>query len=385
MNNSSIDAVMTQGAEQFNEQLKHEEIMEKLKKICGYQYVDYGCSEDWYHDGPYVCWHDGSLPLEDLVEIMNRGRHDEIMYLINRYNNAVDYENQKRTGHPAYFSFPEEIQVMLAKRNNPEEMNEYFKVQGFGALGQDVVLERGNHDEILNYVRRHGLLPLCQKKLLERNVRSEIVEHVCRHGLCDELLDDMFKELQEGKMSWYQDFISMHELPVKYQKKMMEVVNSEIFSQYINRYGLWEEAHETLIEKRSDDDIKLYIRRHRYLSLAAEKALVSKGSTGLNTIYIEHKHNISSDDRFLKCLLKHRPLDYPSIARLLVVIKPKHYASYCYVKDAEIMKSGTREQVLERLSKKERLTLESLGILFFRNEPELFETYLDSCSNDFIW
>ena len=386
MNNESPNPVVAQGAAQFNEQLKHDEIMEKLKGVCGYQYVDYGCNEGGYHDGPYVCWHDGSLSLEDLTEIMNRGRHDEIMYMIYRYNNAVDYENQQKTSHLSYFSFPEEIQVMLAKRNNAEELNEYFKVQGFGALGQDVILERGNHDEILNYVRRHGLLANQQRKLLEHNVRSEIVEHVTRHGLCDELLDDMFKEVQEGKMSWFQDFVSMHELPVKYQKIMLNIVNSETFSQYIEHYGLWEDAHETLIKMRSDDDIKLYIARHRYLSYEAEKALAAKRNTDLNTAYIKSKHNIASDTRFLICLLMQRPLDYASITRILLVVKPKRYCADCYVSDTYIMKHGTRDQVRERIAKKERLTLENLGILFFRNDPELFEAYLDSCSYDnYFW
>ena len=385
MKQEKSNSAVVQGAKQFNDQLKHEEIMKKLDGVRGYQYVIYGGDDD-YNDGPYVCWHDGKLPPEDLTEIMNRARHDEIMYMIYRYNNAVDYENQQKGHCPCYFSLPEEIQEMLAKRNNREEIDAYLEKQGFGAKGQDVILKRGDHEEILSYVRRHGLLSEQQKKLLKRNNLEEIEEHIRHHGLCDDLLDGIFKEVQAGNMTAYQNFIDLHELPVKYQKKMLEIADAEMFSHYIHHYGLWEDAHEMLVKTRSDDDIKQYICRHRYLSALAENALVAKRNTELNTLYVECKYNSGSDTRFLVCLLRQRPLDYASITRALLAVKAKRYDSDLYATDAKIMKDGTRKQVLERIAKPERLTIRCLSLLFFRNEPDLFEAYLDTCKCDcFFW
>lgn len=385
MKKNYSSSAVAQGAEQFNNQLKHEEIMKKLDGVCGYQYVDFD-NDEGYHNGPYVCWHEKKLSLEELTEIMKRARHDEIMHMVYRYNNAVNYENQQIKHCPSYFPLPEEIQEMLAMRNNREEIDAYLEKQGFGAKGQDVVLNRGNHEEILSYVRRHGLLPKQQKKLLKRNNLDEIEEHIRRHGLSDELLDGIFKEVSEGNMTSYQKFVDLHELPVKYQKKMLEVADAEMFSHYIHHYGLWEDVHEMLVKTRSEGDIKQYICRHRYLSASAEKALVAKNNTELNALYIECKYNSSSDTRFLTALLWQRPLDYASITRALLAVKAKRYDSEFYTEDAKIMKDGTREQVMERIAKKQNLTLRCFSLLFFRNEPDLFEAYLNTCQYGcFFW
>ena len=371
MKNSSFDAVMAQGAEQFNhllkqakivrdEQLKHDEIMKKIEEVRGYVDMYYPYFDDPYYE---TLWREHKLSLNDLIEIMNRGRHDEIMYMIKHYNHAVNENDQKNQGVHAYFPLPEEIQEMLAKRNNSEEINAYLEVQSFGAKAQNVILERKNADEILCYIRRYALLPEQQKKFLDLDMPNVFEEYVRCYGLCDELLDDIFNKLKAGDKKPLRNFLALHSLPVKYEKELVIAHDIEMFSDYISCY--------------------------EYLSDEAEETLAFEGDSQFKLFYIEHIRVLSLVRReygcrsknFLGHLLKPRPLDYEVILKALLAIPLEYYACENCVKDNVIMQHGTSGQVVERIAQKKPLALESLGLLFFRNEPNLFEAYLDNCSD----
>jgi len=372
MKNSSFDAVMAQGAEQFNhllkqaederkERLKHGEIMKKLEEVRGYTDMYYP-----YYDDPYyeTIWREKMLSLEELTEIMNRGRHDEIMHMIYHYNHAISGDEQKARNIPGYFLLPEEIEEMLAKRNNPEEIKAYLEVQSFGARAQNVILERKDPDEILSYIHRYAFLPEQQKKLFKLDLPNAVEEHIRSHGLCDELLDDIFAKLKAGDKKPLRDFMALHNLSVKYEKELVLAQDVEMFSDYISCYEcLSKEAEETLALEGNSELKLLYIDHIRVLCVARR----------------EHKHHCKD---FLANLLKQRPLDYEVILKTFLAIPAEYYACDNCIKDNDLMQHGTSGQVVERIAKKKPLHLESLGFLFFRNEPNLFEAYLDNCSND---
>jgi len=384
-NNDNVSVVPY--AAEWEERQRHEEIMAKIGTVRGFRDVDYS--------GPYVTWREITLPLNELKEIMARDRHDEILYLINRYNSAVSYEDQQQAKRPCYLSLPEEIQEMIAQRNNKEEMDAYLSCQGFGEKGQNVVLARGDHDEILAYVARHGLLPEQQRALLMRANEEEIFVHISCHGLADELIDEMFTEFElNGEFGFFYDFIEHHELPVFAQKKMLELMPGWSVLDYFNRYGLWNEAHASLLEFCDEEVIVTYFQKHHYLCPSAEDVLATipnlEKRERLVRAYIRYwkDGSFKQGDHFLSALLLDARNNRDAIAEVLLVIPYTQNFLHDEAKsDFMLIKNGSDEELTKRFEEDVLLHVQALAELFFERDSELFFAYIDKCEkgNYYFW
>lgn len=364
------------GAEVYKEQCAHETVMKRLSEVfVGYvkEYGDY-C--------PSLALKENKLSSKELWGILKRNRSDEILYMIHRYGNCGVTCDVCVPDAPKSIILPEEIQEAIALRGNKEEIDTYLGYQGFGEKGQDVILNRGDHAEILSYVERHGLLEKQQRKLIARGDKEEIDTHIRKHGLAPQLLDEMFAEIaSEGKVDKFYIYIAQRELPVAYQRRMLEVVAESEFLTYIGRYGLWVDAHADLIKFRSDAEIASYIKRHRFLSPEAEAMLAAKANHELMMCYINnwYKGAFSVEDSLLPALLSVRPLDYEAITAVLLNFQ------YPATEDEDSKKiaNGTHEEVMayvkEVVENKYFLSSRAFATLFFRNNQEELETYLEAC------
>ncbi len=378
------------GAAEWREREMHGAIMAKLAKIRGYRYVDYG--DAVYGGGPYVTWKEDKPSLEELREILARGRHDEIMYLIERYNNAVSSEHQRLENRPAYLSMPEEIQELIALRGDQDEINAYLSAQGFGAKGQDVILSRGNHEEILNYVSKHGLLAEQQRKLLARENEEEIAMHISHHGLADEIIKEMIDDAYFDYDTWLFDmFIQHHELPVFAQKEMVKILPNEVTLSYISRYGLWNEAHVSLIQSKSKEVIIAYFERHHYLCPEAEDALACYPKPDVRDELVDaYMRNWKGGncrflpyDHFLSALLKEPEANRDAIAHVLLNMPYNN----CFIReeteaDMELIKNGSDEALKARFNTGKLLHIRAFSELFFERDEKLFTDYVAKCSAD---
>lgn len=382
--NKQISAQMSAA---WDERTKHENFMALINQVKGYFQE---CSCDYGH-GSY--WRVNTLPIETLREILNRGNHEEILHLIHRYGASCPPEHftyacaachpYKTTDH----ILPEEIQGMIARRGNRTEIDAYLSYQGFGAAGQDAILERGDHNEIMRYLSRHGLLLEQQRKLKSRGNQEEWQLHISKHGLAPELIDEIFDKIEAGgSYAEYDEFISRHELPVAQQVRMLKTVNQAAFFSYIERYGLWEDAHGALVNFRSEEELSRYIKRHRYLSFSGEAKLARKGSHALNMLYINKRvcRERDSINYFWQKLLTVRPLDYEAIGSCFLKLDyTEFFSEYGFAEretepeDIKLMKNGSHVEVMTRIAGAP-LGLKALAELFFRNNPEEFEAYLDS-------
>ena len=383
MEKTTVNECVAQGAAIWRENQLHEKIMKALEGVYGYWQ---SCQCDYGHSR---YWSVHTLPTEELKQIMDRGNHEEIMYMIRRYGEATPPEHFVEDctachGTPTTdHIIPEEIQEMIAIRGNQAEIDAYLSYQGFGAKGQDVILTRGDHNEIMAYLSRHGLLPAQQRRLINRGNQDEILLHISRHGLSPELLDEMFARLKTGgDVSEYYAFITRHELPVAQQIKMLQTVKEPEFKAYVERYGLWEDAHMALVENRSEDELICYVNRHRYLNHYAERLLAQKRSHRLNMAYIQVC--VGRINPFWLELLEIRPLDYEALS---VCFQKLDYQTSEFPvcdwnkgqeeEDIRLMEEGSHDEVMQRI-KHDRLTTKALAYLFFRDNPEEFETYLDT-------
>lgn len=370
------------GAEVYKEQCAHETVMKRLSEVSiGYvrEYGDY-C--------PFLSLKENKLSNKELWEILERNRSDEILYMIHRYGNCGDSSDIYVPDAPNSITLPEEIQEAIALRGNKEEIDAYLSYQGFGEKGQNVILNRGDHAEILSYVERHGLLEEQQRKLIARGNKEEIDMHIRKHGLASKLLDEMFAGIaSEGRVEEFYAYIAQRELPVAYQCRMLEVVAENEFLTYIGRYGLWTAAHVDLIKFRSDAEIASYIKKHHFLSSAAEEELAAKANHELIMCYINNRYKkvFSIKDSLLPALLSVRPLDYEAITAVLLNFQYPAMVD----ENSEKIANGTHEEVMayvkEVVESKSFLSSRAFAALFFRNNQEELETYLDGCGKVYFF
>jgi len=375
-------------AAEWQERQKHEDVMAKIAQVKGYYEVDYG--DAVYGGGPYMTWRENKLSLDELWQIMNRSQPDEIMALIHRYNHAVSEDNQRNGQHLPYFSLPEEIQEEIAFRGVQEEIDAYLEVQGFGAKGQNVILDRENHDEIMNYVSKHGLLLEQQRKLLARGDEDEIQLHISRHGLAKEILDEMLDNVEKTEdCTFFYKFIALHELPVEQQKRMLCVVPDGAILDYFNKYGLWNEAHITLLLHCHKEVIKIYFEKHHYLCPEAEDVLatlrVREVREELIDAYIRFWKDGSGhflpQDHFLPALLKEPEANRDAIAQVLLKMPYSPYFIREDVEqDIELVKNGSDEALQARIDEGRPMHIRAFSELFFERDSKFFVDYMEKCA-----
>lgn len=258
----------------------HIEIMEELNKLkCYFKTV---CVEDY--DGIFYCDElvNNMLRPADALQIAKRQKHDEILLMIKKYGQM--YQTVRE--HDDYSHAPvlsDDVQVIIAQRNNAQEMHTYLAYLGFGEPAQHIIVDRGDHDELMYYIERHGFVPEVQKKLWARGNKEEISLHLLKHGLCSELEAEL---LDDGNPENFKFWVSRRYLSEERQKKLLESGSSEIFYAYIARHDFSYCFEELLIEKRSTQEIMDYISMKHRLNCDGVRKLLERGDHNLIMHYI---------------------------------------------------------------------------------------------------
>ena len=368
MNTQNDNKFVAQGAAAWQEKEIHDQIMKDLNTVAGQD------GSYFYINGYYYTWRVTVLSETRLLEIVQRGHHDEIMYMIRRYQQA-NCPPEKRNGKSEVDGahLPPSIQRLLALRNDPEEVDAFLSFEGYCYAGQDVIFERNDHFEKMRYLQRHGFDGYHQRLLLAGNDEEEISLQIKNHGLADEILDEMFEGLNENRpesLRLYYLYISYREFPEKYQRKMLRIVHTPEFEAYVDKYGIWAWVHEDLLEYRLLSEVRYYLERHPYLSYQGALGLAKKGSHEDKMFYISAP---SCDiNGFLWAMFKFPPFDYEALTACFLRITPSQDEKQA---DIDLMKTGPHDEVMERI-KQGKLGNRALTALFFRNSKEEFETYI---------
>lgn len=369
MKQKAENRIVAQEAADWNEKETHEQIMKSLDTVRGY------VSSYVYINGNCYYWATTPLPEEQALAIARRGNHEEILYMIHQYGKAHRVDANRPLDHVWPCVLPDSVQIIIANRNNREEMDAFLSYNGFGKAGQDIILDRGDHCEIMRCLDRHGFLPEQQRRLKARGNQDEIDLHIKRHGWCHDLLDEMFERYEKTHDSKeFRDFVSKHELPVSFQRRMLKTVTKEDFLFYVERYGLWEEVHPDLVRERSVEEILFYIKKHRYLSVQGERELADRHLFAVNMTYVQYRYYKKSFN-FVECLIGTDPIDYAAVTALFLEMEPEDFGYY-QEEEVKRVKNGSHEEVMEYVTEN-RLSRKALAELFFRNNPKELEAYAD--------
>ena len=361
----------------WNERMEHERIMNALRGVYG------ETGSYFYINGYYYYWTIHELPEGEPERIAERGCHEEILYMIHQYGRTICKEDRylhnyawSAHGNEGGALLSDKVQEIILKRNNPEEILAYTTYHGFAPAGQDIILDRGNHTEIMIYLQRHGFAPAQQVRLWQRGNQEEIDLHIKNHGCSAEMLEDMFADMSQGSAGEQQflHFIGLHELPVAYQIRMVKTVNSDLFMTYINKYGLWFEAHADMVRERSVEEIMAYIDRHRMLSDEGERQLAYRHVTRLTQHYLEKRVDKKRTIIF-NSLIKAVPVDTEALETFFITREYSDYDVFSSEKTCELMENGSSEDVLKYIEDNQ-LGMKALSCLFFRERRDEFFAYV---------
>lgn len=268
------------------------------------------------------------------------------------------------------------VQDSLFWRNDHDIVMSFLKNNYVGSLEFDIVFSRGNNEEIMFALERCGYMDVnTQKVFFEKATNEQKRKFVSRFMWDDMIVNKMFDKLdKDGVEDDLLEYVEHHELSVVCQKRMLDSVSTEFFKTYISKYGLWEEVHPVLLLKRSDEEVRLYLEKHHCLSNEAEDIFFLKASFDDKLFYIETRKRPNL--HHLTALIKVRPVEY----ELLSIAFLKHADEF--PRKSEISLSSY-DRVRDIISSGRTLSSKEVVTLFLRDEPELFESYLDRHEVDF--
>ncbi len=343
----------------------------------------------------------------------------EAQEIIARRNNRTEIEIMLK-----YYGFCDEVQMIILTEWSKDDILWYNNYHGFGTKGQQYIVENWNHDEIMTYVRRHGFTSDGEKALINRGNHYEIMTYMHHHGLhrdnvvvllnrrnkdeihelisvtkytfakddIDLLLkpehyDDfdtyiqrfslnqdtvieMINELADYSIkSRLMRYAKLHKFTEASEKHMIAVADEEFFNYYITLYPICHNNHVDLVEKRRRYEVMAYVRRYGTLSEDAEKVFFAEATSENKKEYLEKRTCYGV--KILNILFEVRPIDYELLT--LAFLKCQKYLT----KD-KALATATREDVIARISEEKELTTAEVVALFFRNEPDLFEDYINT-------
>lgn len=226
MKTKELNKRLAQEAEAWNahqdEMKKHLEIMEKLEKFC--------VKTERYEDseGPFWAQDIYGEDVQFFCDVVRRGRHDEIMFLIERYR----YVYQDRN-FAAYV--PDEVQSLLVERNDPEEIKAFMAMYGFCASAQDVMFDNWSHQQLVSYAQKHGFCEKWQVYIFNNWSEAEVRAYCLRHGLSLEAWKLLLKR------GWHEEILAQ-----------------------IQNHGFFVDLFGALIERGDHDEIMAALHKRMY-------------------------------------------------------------------------------------------------------------------------
>ena len=213
-----------------------------------------------------------------------------------------------------------------------------------------------------------------QRLLMARENEEEIIQMIGM-GLSNELVEDIFKCYQDGTPNILSRLFACHTraLISEQEKRFVECAPYEEFAWYVIRHSLSDASINTMVEKRSDEEIRYYFENHWTYELTsdAEDKLLEKAS--VETLLVYYKWN---NEAFLHKVLTKRPLNYDFLIKVFVKMPVGVNVDD---KEVSLITNGSRDEVTLYISDPEVILCRKAFIaLFFRVDTDLFETYLSA-------
>ena len=295
MNNKTPNKCVAQGAAILEERDEHRRIMNLLNDIkVQSEYHSFTDDElaGLPYDEPatgYYRHHFAGLSDKEILRIINRNKHDEIIYMFEQFGKVV--KEHRGNFNNAFFS--SEVQAVIARRNNREEMSVLLKYYGFSSDVQMIILKEWPKSDLLWYITQHGFATEGQKYILANWSHSELMTYLDRHGLSQEasltLLEMgnhemIMKVLQNG------NFTNSNDFGVKIYNRN----NQEEQNLYLQKHNYPSSVVSLFLKKVEDagnyDELRSYTRSQCLIGVCEEKMLETVSSEFFKE-YIE-KNNI---------------------------------------------------------------------------------------------
>ncbi len=369
-----------------------------------------------------------------MIEVFYKHKRNEnpFTYMPGSVQNIIAERNNKAEVNALlkYYGFCESAQLIMLEKWPFNEVWEYINMHGFAPKAQVFIMKNWSSDNIMHYISHHGLSKEGEIAFIERGVAEEIALYQHKHTfsrgafstlakrgnsqeiICfinkahecmtfdeekilldrnvdDEthlyikyerfswvLLLDMFDKIEKGGSPNLMFFYFWHhDINVECQKRLINMPDSKLlFEEYVKRYPIADELHEEMILKRSKEEVMFYLSYHTSLSAKGEDVFFQ------NFSFEDKRDYISKNDKYglniITSLLKLRPVEY----ELLTMAFLKNQS---YLKKDEKISKATYEEVFERIDNGDVFNNGEIVALFFRDDPELFEAYINKHDVEF--
>ena len=271
-----------------------------------------------------------------------------------------------------------EGEIAFIERGVREEIELYQEKHTFSRGAFRALIERGNSNEIICFINKgHEQMSIDEERLLiERNVNDEIHLYIKYERFSWILLLDMFDAIEKGGSPDLMFFYFWHhDLNVECQKRLINMPDSKVlFEEYVKRYSIHEDLHEEMVLKRSKEDVRFYLSYHSYLSSKGEDLFFQ------NFSFDDKREYIAKNEKYgfniITSLLKLRPVEYELLTMAFLKKQP-------FLKKDEKISTATYEEVVEWIGDGVIFNRDEIVALFFRDEPELFEAYINNHDVEF--
>jgi spore maturation protein CgeB len=129
-----------------------------------------------------------------------------------------------------------------------------------------------------------------------------------------------------------------------------------------------------MVLKRSKEDVRFYLSYHSYLSSKGEDLFFQ------NFSFDDKREYIAKNEKYgfniITSLLKLRPVEYELLTMAFLKKQP-------FLKKDEKISTATYEEVVEWIGDGVIFNRDEIVALFFRDEPELFEAYINNHDVEF--
>lgn len=245
---------LAQGAVAWQENQTHLAVMKQLDSVKIAERISDGDASgiSEYAGMTIRDYYAEKLPENTLIDIVRRGRDDEISYLISRYNAFFENYETRTSGY-----LPASVQILIVKRHQKTEIDAITEYYGFCEEAQKVMFEEWSHDELVAYTQKHGFSATCQEIMLKTWSFDELHSYSLRHSFSGACEIWALKNWSDNDIWTY---ISRYQLSAAAQKLLIERGHHEEIVQYMRCHGLESSIYSELLKRGDHDEVMLALK-----------------------------------------------------------------------------------------------------------------------------
>lgn len=349
-----------------------------MKNQIVYHYVDQDEINSWGEQGwgispySYIVSNNPILLSEaEMLEIVTHSQKDEVQVFLTKLGDLV-----REAEGIGINLIPESVQLAIITRGEKSEIYHLMDVSKLHPSAQKLIDSRGCDDELNKMIEKNTIIPEIQLKWVSLN--TKFYKHLSKNEFC-----------------------------VPAQIEMNKSVASSEFKAYVDKFGLWEDAHLSLLEYRDDENVWYYLSRHPHLSkealefahtnrprsflIAYMKLAKSVGKKGFLTNDELLKYFTTRDYEFLCLYQKHYGIEKDVLNNVISTFSNDDFFDAIdkgisfYGAEKKLVTEKTQEELLKYFNKVSNVSYEFIETSVLKGYKDIVSQVIHSKNTDSVF